>query len=284
MEGLTVHNAGVMASSVLLTSTDLLYQLLTMRMPYTASNTNSYALATAICEQEPAKPRVNEDIDNIILKTLQKDPSRRYSSALELENEIDRYLRGMPVTARGDTLIYRASKFVARHKRSTATVAAAAVLIVAAIEMTLIQYRVAQAERLAVQRRSNDVRSLADSFVSQVDGSIADLPGSTLARQTLAKTALENLERLYQESGHDRELQRELAAAYEKMAGVLESPGWASTGGTSAALELWSKALKMREERAAMVPSDLIAKKEWAESITGFSLRMELTDTKKALD
>ncbi|MCO6512812.1 MAG: tetratricopeptide repeat protein, partial [Aridibacter famidurans] len=55
------------------------------------------------------------DLDNIILKALKKEPERRYSSAERFGDDIRRFLDGLPVSARADTLGYRAGKFVRRN-------------------------------------------------------------------------------------------------------------------------------------------------------------------------
>jgi Tol biopolymer transport system component len=65
------------------------------------------------------------DLDNIVLMAMRKEPVRRYPSAAALHADILRYLEKMPVSARRDTLMYRASKAL-RRNRSTVLVAAIA--------------------------------------------------------------------------------------------------------------------------------------------------------------
>ena len=59
---------------------------------------------------------VEGDLDWIVLKTLRKEPERRYASARELAEDIRRHLEGRPVLARPDTAGYRLGKFVRRHR------------------------------------------------------------------------------------------------------------------------------------------------------------------------
>lgn len=66
------------------------------------------------------------DLDLILEKALRSDPERRYASAEQLGEDLRRYLAGLPVIARPDTLGYRAAKFVRRNRVGAA--AAAAVL------------------------------------------------------------------------------------------------------------------------------------------------------------
>jgi hypothetical protein len=60
------------------------------------------------------------DLDAILLTALRKEPERRYRSALDLAADIERWLSGHPVAARPDSLAYKTSKFVLRHKIGTA--------------------------------------------------------------------------------------------------------------------------------------------------------------------
>jgi len=64
--------------------------------------------------------RLKGDLDNIVLKALRKEPSRRYASAEQLAEDIRRHLQGLPVAATPDSLSYRAKKFVQRHRAGVA--------------------------------------------------------------------------------------------------------------------------------------------------------------------
>jgi serine/threonine-protein kinase len=96
----------------------------------------------------PARLRaeLRGDLDTIALRALAKEPSRRYGSALQLAEDLGRYLAGQPVTARPDTLAYRASKFVRRHRIGVSAAAAfVLVLIVFGASMAAAQRRTARA-------------------------------------------------------------------------------------------------------------------------------------------
>jgi len=80
------------------------------------------------------------DLDNIVLKAMRKDPSRRYGSVEELLEDLRRHLDGLPVRARPDTPFYRARKLVGRH-RVEAGAAALVVLLVAAYAVSVARER-----------------------------------------------------------------------------------------------------------------------------------------------
>ncbi len=72
--------------------------------------------------------RLTGELDAIVLMAMRKEPSRRYASVEALAGDINRYLRGMPITARPDTLSYRTSRFVARNRGAVIAVGTLALL------------------------------------------------------------------------------------------------------------------------------------------------------------
>ena len=129
----------------------VLYELLTGHWPYGTRGRRPYEVIRAICDEEPMRPssavspmeeapraimaegsvdalrrRLEGDLDNILLKALEKDASRRYTSVAQFSEDIRRHLEGFPVSARRDTVAYRAQKFVRRHRIG---VAAAAIIL-----------------------------------------------------------------------------------------------------------------------------------------------------------
>ena len=74
--------------------------------------------------------RLRGDLDRITLKALEPDPARRYASARELGEDIERHLRGLPIRARPDTLVYRLRTFSRRHRVGVTAAAAALVSLI----------------------------------------------------------------------------------------------------------------------------------------------------------
>jgi len=198
---------------------------------------------------EPAKlkRRLRGDLDNIVLKALRKEPARRYASAEQLAEDIRRHLQGLPVTATPDSVPYRASKFVRRHKAGAAATVLFALAVVGGVATTLREARIALRERGRAERRFNDVRKLANSFLFEFDDAIRNLPGSTPARSLVVKRALEYLDGLAAEARGDRSLQMEIATAYLRVGEVQGDPMFPNLGDSKGALQSSNKGLAILE-------------------------------------
>jgi eukaryotic-like serine/threonine-protein kinase len=204
------------------------------------------------------------DLDNILLMALRKEPQRRYASVNQFSDDIRRHLEGLPVSARGDTFRYRASKFVQRHKTGVAAAALIVVSLIAGLTTTVWQARRAQAAQAKAERRFNEVRKLASSNLFEFHDEIAKLPGTTAARALVVKGALQYLNSLAKEASGDRDLQLELATAYQKVGDAQGRPGFANIGDRTGALESYRQALAIRKAVAAAGVPDLVLRRDLA--------------------
>ena len=252
----------------------LLYELLTGNRPYKLKGRTGDQITKAICEQEPERPsaavtqatRTNDrekvrrqlrgDLDNIVLKALRKDPSRRYGSVDQLASDIRRHLEGLPVGARKDTTAYRVSKFIQRHKLGVAAAATVTLALIGGIAATAWEAKQARKQREISEERFRDVRELAHSVLFDYHDQIATLPGSTPVRERLVKDSLKYLDRLAQKAGNDLSLQEELAIAYLKVGDVQGRPATANLGNAKGALESYSKALIISDKIFALAPKN----------------------------
>ena len=101
------------------------------------------------------------DLDNIVLKALDADPAKRYASAGALADDIQRLLDGRPVAAHPPSRLYRARKFVRRHRGGVATTLAFLLAILAALGIALWQ---ADAARTQAKRADAVQAFLVDVF------------------------------------------------------------------------------------------------------------------------
>ncbi|HJU72907.1 MAG TPA: serine/threonine-protein kinase [Gemmatimonadaceae bacterium] len=122
----------------------LLYILVSGRHPTGAGNTPTDAVR-AVLEVEPARLGLG-DLDTIVAKALRKAPAERYQSVAAFSDDLRRYLRHEPVSARPDSLAYRTRTFVRRNRWTVAAVAAfVAFLGVYAVTVTVQSGRVRRA-------------------------------------------------------------------------------------------------------------------------------------------
>jgi tetratricopeptide (TPR) repeat protein/predicted Ser/Thr protein kinase len=261
----------------------VLYELLTESCPYETDSRNLNDIIHHVCEVDPARPssvanhRSSEgnpgspnersacdiarvmkslkgDLDNIILKALRKEPERRYSSVDDFREDVQRYLNGLPVLARRGTFAYRAEKFIGRNRIAVAFGSLMVLAVLGGIATTVWEARRVERERARAERRFNEVRTLADSFLFELNDEI--LKGQTQARALLVKRALEYLNRLADEANNDASLERELAVAYLKIGDIQGKPYSPNLGDTEGAIESYGKALSILETLYRSYPSN----------------------------
>src|SRR5262249_42860744 len=117
----------------------VLYQLLTGHPPFAGGTT--YETIKLLLETEPRPPRlwnpkVDRDLSTICVKCLEKDPTRRYSSASALADDLERWLKNEPIQARRIGAIGRGKKWLQRNP-TTAMAMALSLALVAAIGVIL---------------------------------------------------------------------------------------------------------------------------------------------------
>ncbi|QQS35948.1 MAG: serine/threonine protein kinase [Ignavibacteriales bacterium] len=175
----------------------LLYEILTGEQPYRITNSSPAAISKVITEENVLKPsekvrrttqsfkdeksRINfekisnqlkGDLDNIVLKAMHKDPEQRYASVKDFNDDISRYLKGLPVQARKDSITYRTSKFIARHKVGFSVFVIGNIFIIASIAAIIYQGNIAARERDRAQielSKFEEVNNFLLEMLSSVD-------------------------------------------------------------------------------------------------------------------
>jgi serine/threonine protein kinase/tetratricopeptide (TPR) repeat protein len=114
----------------------VLYQLLTAHPPFAGGTT--YETIRLVLDTEPRQlrflnPKIDRDLNTICLKCLEKDPRRRYSSALALAEDLERWLKHEPIRARRTGILTRGRKWVRRNPTSAVLVVALSAAIGAMI-------------------------------------------------------------------------------------------------------------------------------------------------------
>jgi serine/threonine protein kinase/tetratricopeptide (TPR) repeat protein len=203
----------------------LLYELLTGHRPYQLKGRMPHEAARIICEHDPARPStivrrtqpadpetgakcitpesvsatrdgrpsrlrraLAGDLDRIVLKALEKQPARRYSSVEKFADDIRRHLDGRPVEASGAPWGYRAGKFVRRHKAVAITTALVMLSLIGGLIATTRERRRADSEA-STARAVNDF--LQNDLLAQASPSVQARPGTKPDPDLKVRTALD---------------------------------------------------------------------------------------------
>ena len=254
----------------------LLYELLTGHLPYRLEGRPPTELGRLVVDQEPERPstaigrvetgmsrrapetpvtldsvsqaratpppqlrrQLSGDLDNIVLMALRKEAQRRYASAEQLAEDVRRYLKGLPVLARKDTLSYRTAKFVRRNWLGVG-VAAAFVLLLVGFALTMAL----QARRIAHERDQAKVeRDRAEQVVGfmQKIFEVSD-PAEAKGEEISAREILDRgAARVQQDLKNQPEVRATLIAAIGNV--------YKSLGSYDRARELLEEALATREQ------------------------------------
>jgi serine/threonine protein kinase/tetratricopeptide (TPR) repeat protein len=107
------------------------------------------------------------DLDIILAKALKKSPVERYASVTALADDVRRHLRSEPVTARRDSLRYRASRFVVRHRLGLLAVTTVIVALVAGTMIAVVQARESgrQRDQALIQLRRAEATNDLSTFL-----------------------------------------------------------------------------------------------------------------------
>jgi WD40 repeat protein len=154
----------------------MLYEVLTGRPPF--QGPNALDIILQVVDQEPPhpltlNPKADRDLATVALKGLDKDPARRYGSAEALAEELGRWLRGEPITARPVGRLERAWRW-ARRNPTGATLAVVAGLLglllvlggpLVAWREAALRQQAQAAEQLATQEAAQNRHRLAQQFV-----------------------------------------------------------------------------------------------------------------------
>ena len=135
------NNAAVSSATDVYGLGAVLYQLLTGHPPFAGGTT--YETIKLLLDTEPRQPRllnpkIDRDLSTICLKCLEKDPKRRYSSALALAEDLERWLKHEPIQARRTGLLARGRKWV---RRNPSIAVMAAMLLALAVPLGVMVWK-----------------------------------------------------------------------------------------------------------------------------------------------
>jgi serine/threonine protein kinase len=237
----------------------ILYEMLTGRPPFRAET--PVETLRQVVGEEPVRPtrlqpKVPRDLETICLQCLQKQPERRYATAAALADDLQRFLRGEPISARPTPWWEVAAKWA---KRRPALAGLVAVSILAALSLAVggLWYNAHLQAALLDAREQRDKAAdrfqMAREAVDQFHTKVSESPelkakGTERLRTQLLETALRFYQRFVQEEG-GAEVQAERGRAYYRLAAL-----YGETGRNKEAEDAYQHALQIFRSLAAANP------------------------------
>ena len=144
----------------------LFYELLTDSLPYRTDRSRPLESLRVIREYVPKRPsavnpKVDADLDAIVMKCLEKEKDLRYQSAVELSEDIGRYLRGQPVEARPSTTFYHFRKLLWRHRNFVLPFSALTAVVAALVAVFV--WKMSAAEKHAMRSAQEADRAMVQA-------------------------------------------------------------------------------------------------------------------------
>jgi len=183
----------------------LMYELLTGQRPYSIESLTPAGIERTISDTIPADPShiassdrgqnsglpgskslqrtLRGDLDRIVMTALHKDSEHRYASATALAEDIERYLNGHPVKARGASMTYRLKKFVQRHPGATGATLLTVITLVGALV-------VVSQQALEARRQADRAESAKQFLVDMIGRSDPYLTAETMSLATALQHAI----------------------------------------------------------------------------------------------
>jgi serine/threonine protein kinase/tetratricopeptide (TPR) repeat protein len=216
----------------------ILYQLLTGRPPFRGETAEDTLHQVRTAEPVPPRrlqPKVPRDLETICLKCLQKEPPRRYASAAELAEELQRFTSDRPIRARPTPAWERALRWARRRPAvaallSVSGLAAVVLLVTLAVSNVLIgqekrraeeNYRTAETNRRTAETNRRRALEAVHRYYTEVsEDMLLREPGLQPLRSRLLQNARQFYQEFVDERRDDPDAQVELARALRRLASI----------------------------------------------------------------
>jgi len=213
----------------------ILYHILTGRPPFLTDSPIKTVMQ--VIKNEPVAPRqmqpgIPEDLETICLKSLQKDPAARYSSCQDLQDDLERFLRGEPILARPISRFQRALRWCRRNPAIAIPSISAAILLVAVAVISTLAFFKSEAQAAQIAKEKDNVTEQRDEANRQRillnEAKLQAEKNEEQARRQ-AELALENIQYIVEEVDEELarrpgmlELRQTILATLEKRWGELD--------------------------------------------------------------
>ncbi|NNM76798.1 serine/threonine protein kinase [Sphingomonas sp. ID1715] len=205
------------------------------------------------------------DLVAIVARASATDPGRRYATVEGLIDDLDRYLDGRPVEARGGGAIYRTRRFVRRHRLPVAAASFALLLLIGALLVTTIANRRAQLARQETERRFGQTRAIANTLLFPAFDEVRKASGGTRAQVLLAETGLRYLDALAADASAPFDVRLEVGRGYTRLAQVIGGGDGAQLGKLTDGNRLLTRAEALLTQTRAERPDSGAARRAFAQ-------------------
>ncbi|HVR41206.1 MAG TPA: protein kinase, partial [Thermoanaerobaculia bacterium] len=141
----------------------ILYELLTGRLPLETENILESLIRVQSEDPTPLRkilPSIPRDLETIVMRCVEREPSRRYDSARAVAEELDRFLDGEPILARPASVIYRIRKRIVKNRAMLSVIMIALVIVVIAAGSALRSRWQAEKRAELAQRFGQQVKEM----------------------------------------------------------------------------------------------------------------------------
>ena len=218
--------------------------------------TDVYSLGATLKAILPAEREFPADLATILHKAMREESDQRYASVADFSEDLRRYLARLPILARDQNLLYRAGKFVRRHRVGVTAFALANLVGVCGITAIIWESHKAEVQRKQAEQRLSQAVDMAERALADVNNSMASLPGTTEARRQMVRNPLDYLDQLAKDSGGDPRVIMALATAYVRVGEVLGNPNTTNLGDFAGSLATYRKALGLLDGLLRDHPND----------------------------
>lgn len=185
---------------------------------------------------------LDPDLSAIVARASDPDASRRYATAGALADDIGNFLASRPVLARVGTAGYRLRKYIRRNALVVALSSAGIVAILGGLLGTSLQYRRADAARVRTVHHFDQVRSLAQYMLFDMNEKLRSTPGTLNLRQQVADVGHRYLEQLAADADAPLDVQLDVVRGYVQLAALWGEPRTANLGDRPRAIEALHRA------------------------------------------
>lgn len=199
-----------------------LYHVLTSRPPFQAANVAE--TIRQVFDEEPVPPRrlnpaIDRDLETICLKCLQKEPARRYDSALALADDLKRYLNQEPILARPAGFVERTWRWCRRNPRLAAAIGTAVALaLITVTSIVVSNIRISSALAQADRNLQNALQVVDELLTRVSEDELFKKSGFDPLRRDLLTRAQSHYESFLKENAGNPRIRRELASAHFRVA------------------------------------------------------------------